>query len=737
MTENLSNERIQRVSKYLKNLFLDPNNYRFIDHEKHEQVSEEKVTDTRVQKAARLFIEGKNRENIRDLIASLKANGFLEVDVIQVQDLGDNRFKVLEGNRRVAALKCLQEDYDSGLPIGNLDPAIFKKVPFEIHEFDDRDKHLILMGLKHISGNKKWATFNQATLIYDYLKPYQPQSSESYVQKEEQLVGSLGITKHKLRAMQRVYNLILEYQKSDYSDQFESTMYGLFEEIIKKPTIRAWLDWDDDNYYPRNRANLDRIFSWISKTEERIHDDDELDDFDDPYEEFEPIITKSLEIRDLSLFINNEQALSVMEEERSLAQGLMASGTKDKQNYSQALSKLKDNITSLKSYQNLISSEDFDQLKEAKEQLYQLLPKQQLVDIEEGNFSVAFEYSISQHFSEISVESYKGISGLKLDSLNRINIFAGMNNSGKTSLLEAIYLLSIQNDISSFFKLAALKNKVLKLSTSWLNQELNSSIKVSGKFNNCKTQVEFSKFEAGNIDKREDYIASYSLISTIDQSSLPNTVHTYAHSPLIRENERVVKLCNSVFKSPYFYDPEDVMKEHTRAVEVKVKGRSLINIIVNFLKEIDSNIQNIRLVEHDEIRRFIVESSELSDKDLDITNYGEGLQRIWYIALSFAACSNGIICIDEFETAIHYSLLIKFTKFTQELAEEFNVQVFLTSHSKECIDAFLLNEYCNESISGFLLEKNGKEMSKKQVDGIRLLQLIESIDLDIRGATHG
>ena len=82
------------------------------------------------------------------LCLPLKTNGFLEVDVIQVKDLGDNNYKVLEGNRRVAALKCLQEDYENGLSIGKLEPSIFKSVPFEIHDFDDNERHLILMGLK-------------------------------------------------------------------------------------------------------------------------------------------------------------------------------------------------------------------------------------------------------------------------------------------------------------------------------------------------------------------------------------------------------------------------------------------------------------------------------------------------------------------------------------------------------------------------------------------------------------
>lgn len=737
MTIDDLDEKPQKISRNIKNLYLDPNNYRFIDHDKHELVEEYNVLDARVQKTATLFIEGKNQENIKDLLISFKTNGFMDVDVIQVQDLGENKFKILEGNRRIAALKSLQEDFENGISIGDLDPSIFRSVPFTIHENKDSEKHLILMGLKHISGNKKWSTYNQATLIYDYLKPYKDKDRDIYSKKENQLCNSLGITKHKLRSMLRVTHLILEYKRSDFSDQFESRKYGLFEEIIKKPSIKDWLEWDDDLYYPNNRKNLARIFSWLSRTEERIDESIELGDFDEPYEELEPIISKSLEIRDLSLFIDNEQALSIMESERSLAQGLMSSGTVDKQNYSKALAKLKDTVTSLGSFQSLISATDVETIISSKEKLLSFLPKSHSLNIEEGNHSYTFEVGVKSHFTKINIESYKGIDNLNLRNLNKINIFAGLNNSGKTSLLEAVYLLSLQNDIGAYFKKIRLKNKLQKLSPVWLNQMMSSDISISGVFNDCETSVKFKKFEATKIDKKDDYIASYLIESCVDKRDLDNTVHTFAHQALVRENEKVERLCNSSFKSPYFYDFDEVLKEHTKSVEIKHNGKTLLNIVVEFLKEIDTTIKDVRLVDSDDIKRFIIESSKFNDRDLDITNYGEGLQRVFQIALSFASCRNGIICIDEFETAIHYSLLVRFTKFIQELAETFNVQVFLTSHSKECIDAFLKNDYSNDSITGILMENTEEGIEVKQVLGDRFKYLIDNINLDIRGNING
>ena len=77
----------------------------------------------------------------------------------------------------------------------------------------------------------------------------------------------------------------------------------------------------------------------------------------------------------------------------------------------------------------------------------------------------------------------------------------------------------------------------------------------------------------------------------------------------------------------------------------------------------------------------------------DLTQFGEGVQRIFHIGLLFAYARGGIVLIDEFENAIHYTLLRPFTRLVQELAIKFDVQVFLTSHSKECIDAFVQNDF--------------------------------------------
>ena len=49
-------------------------------------------------------------------------------------------------------------------------------------------------------------------------------------------------------------------------------------------------------------------------------------------------------------------------------------------------------------------------------------------------------------FRNISVERFRGIRQLRIDGLSRINLFFGKNNCGKSSLLEAMFLLSGQSN---------------------------------------------------------------------------------------------------------------------------------------------------------------------------------------------------------------------------------------------------------------------------------------------------
>lgn len=718
MEEQDMRQSIKFTSRHLNKLLLDPNNYRFIDKTEYKKIPEEQIADPQVQKRTRTFLLGKNRDNVKDLIASFKENGFLPVDQIQAKELPDGNILVLEGNRRIATLKYLFEEWkENGIYIGQLTESDFKSVPLVLHPGESYKDHLIVMGLKHISGNKKWNPVNQAQLIEDLLIEHK--------MEEEAVCGSLGITKHALRRARRTHFLINRYRKSDFGDQFVSTMYTIFEEVIKSTEMKRWLDWDDEQFISRNTHNEERFFSWVSRHEE-IEYNNEGDV--ERHEILEPIITKYTEVRELAKYINDEKAVSEMEDLRSVTQGFALSDAVGEKKFSNALDTIKNNTKTIFNFSEYMKDEDIKNIEILRDKLDRLIPSSRARVITSSVTSSLVPGAITNQFSEISVSRFRGLIDVKLQKLNRINIFAGYNNSGKTSVLEAVYLLTKLNDINAFFQMEKYRGKFTEeLNPKWIETNFLQPIEIEAIFNGKNTRISIQSENTKEEIDKSGYLTTFELIAGYNGGENTSKAHLYSNkeSGIFYEDTKI--LCNSIMTSPYRENEKELKNAHAQAVKEKT-----IDIVVKFIKKnIDPAIQKIEMTTIDGVSRFFV-TSDAFDKSIDITNYGEGVRRVFEIALFFAYARNGVLLIDEFETAIHKSLLINFTRFVQELAEKFNVQVFLTSHSKECIDAFIMNDYKTEAITAYAMKEENGVVSCKYVEGKRLEKLLESIDVDIR-----
>nr|MBL0703272.1 AAA family ATPase [Sulfurospirillum sp.] len=71
-----------------------------------------------------------------------------------------------------------------------------------------------------------------------------------------------------------------------------------------------------------------------------------------------------------------------------------------------------------------------------------------------------------------------------------------------------------------------------------------------------------------------------------------------------------------------------------------------------------------------------------------------------YMALTCAiwASSDGYLLIDEIENGIHYTIHKKLWETVFECSKEANCQVFVTTHSKECIKAFNATNKKNDGV---------------------------------------
>ena len=438
--ETAEQTRGRRHTLSLGRLYLDPNNFRFVDHPEYRPVAAERVFDPDVQRRTTSLVLGRQQENVRDLIASIKANGWLDIDPILVQRTDTGRFLVVEGNRRVATLKHLQHRYEEGaIDLGELDATFFSELPVVLYRDAGERDRLVMMGLHHISGKRRWPAINRARAMEQLLPHFQCDA--------DAVCQALGVSKREFNLSLRTLALVNAYKASDYGDQLQSDQYNLFREVLKSEDIRTWLGWDHTARASSNQSNLNRLFSWMSREAEFDEGEEDGQDVDVRLTS-DPVITTGGHVRELAKIIADPEAVRSLDETRSLQEATLSSDLLVRSEIDDAFKSCDRGIHKLDRQIGELDSSELDKVELLIGRLQGLVRARKRQPPAAGHRFPwqPFNEITRSRFSSIRVESYRGIDGLTLDAPGRINLIVGVNNAGKTSLLEAIYLLAHQND---------------------------------------------------------------------------------------------------------------------------------------------------------------------------------------------------------------------------------------------------------------------------------------------------
>ncbi len=295
--------------------------------------------------------------------------------------------------------------------------------------------------------------------------------------------------------------------------------------------------------------------------------------------------------------------------------------------------------------------------------------------------------------------------------------------------MEAIYLFCYQNNFSGLYEVIRRRGKIPenKMDMQWFIEQIPSSIVLKGRFDSMNGEVDIKTIrEDTSTFDSTGYLKSILLDSTYNNHKQNSIVQIFDDKKYITSSDGNKIICPVVFSTPFFLnEPSRYSKFYSKTVQAKSIER-----IINFIRRtILPKIKDIRLV--DELQRFKVTDDNFS-MAMDLSSYGEGVQRIFFVSLLFAAAEHGVLLLDEFENAIHVELLSDFAEFVEELAKEFDVQVFITSHSKECIDAFVYNIKEIDSITYTALLKNENNIIPRQYSGKEYKRLVKISDTDIR-----
>ena len=725
--ETAEQMRSGRRSVSLSRLYLDPNNYRFVDHSDYRHVPTERVFDAVVQRRTTGFVLGHQQDNVRDLIASIKVNGWLEIDSILVESRDKGRFLVVEGNRRVATLKYLQRRYEEdAIDLGKLDASTFSKLPVVLYQDASERKHLVMMGLHHISGKRRWPAINRARAMAQLLSHFHGDA--------DAVCEALGVSKREFNLSVRTLALVKAYKDSDYGDQLRSEQYNLFREVLKSEAMRTWLGWDHTALAASNQSNLNRMFSWMSREAES--DDGEEDGQDvDIGSMSDPVITTGGHVRELGKIIEDPEAVKSLDETRSLQQATLSSDLLVRSEIDGAFKSCEGGIQKLNRRIGELEISELDRVEQLIGRLQGMMLARKRQPPATGHRPPwePFNEITQSQFSSIWIESYRGIDGLVLDAPGRINLIVGVNNAGKTSLLEAIYLLAHQNDERALLDAIRWRGRVEgEPPPLWLVEQLPRAAHISGSFDQVPDNMTSVEFEVDtepepDVEDQTSFLSKLTIESSYERRVQGTNVVFFNDRPRRTRFQGQHWLCRSAFTSPFSANhPETLARCNKESLKAGTKQQ-----IIDFIRErVDPGLRNIELA--DRYNRFLVSHDDF-DSAPDLAAFGEGVRRVFDIGLLCAGVRGGVLLVDEFENAIHTELLMEFTRLVQDLAVELNVQVFLSTHSKEAIDAFVLNGYRIDDVVGYAISRTGDGVTARRYDGSRLQSLHDAVDFDLRG----
>ena len=223
-----------KISKIpISNLLLDKENPRFGGNLGNSGNSD-------IQKSLLEAIVDKH--GVNDLIASMATNGYFSAEPVVVVEHDNNRFVVVEGNRRLAAALILTSDpralqYADLARRWDVDENrenIASLEEFPISVFEKRNEELIAyLGAKHIRGSKPWDSYAKAHWLFELMSVTE---MDLTIEGAAKLVG----------------------------DQNPNTVKRILEAYILMKQLRDEVHYKSETSQVRGRgSNTDYPFSWV------------------------------------------------------------------------------------------------------------------------------------------------------------------------------------------------------------------------------------------------------------------------------------------------------------------------------------------------------------------------------------------------------------------------------------------------------------------------------------------
>ena len=300
----------------------------------------------------------------------------------------------------------------------------------------------------------------------------------------------------------------------------------------------------------------------------------------------------------------------------------------------------------------------------------------------------------------LQIRNFRGFNALEIDQLSGINLIAGKNNSGKTSLLEAVFLLSGGGNA----QLAVNANVIRGIEPDgvpvrdffwkqlFFNLDMERSIKIEGEYkSHGRFALEIASEQQPPTEITLDRTDGVSATNLFDEHSL---IFQYSDSSdqkiksHIRFKGQGLEVQQPATNAPFIAAillsrGRNIYEDATRLGMLRKKKKG--DLLLKALQVIEPKLQSIE--DNSSSGTPMIWGDIGLSELVPLPAMGEGMTQLARIVLAIASIPDGVVLVDEVENGIHHSVLPDVWRAIDEAAKQFRTQIFATTHSFECVMA--------------------------------------------------
>lgn len=296
-------------------------------------------------------------------------------------------------------------------------------------------------------------------------------------------------------------------------------------------------------------------------------------------------------------------------------------------------------------------------------------------------------------FKSLYINNFKQLSDFRVTDLNRVNIIAGKNNTGKSSVLEALFLLwdrSSSTMTTRSLLWRGIKYQTTSAETAWGHlfpfYDTSKQINIALDDRSVVLKQSISKEIISSPNSEQTQFASTNPAYTLTLNYSENDEQRKSRLTASPEGLSLISGQPATDVIAVFTSSVSRSSEKDAHLFSQFDQNGQTSFITDAVQLMVPELKGLSIGIHGTSTLIQAELTSSSRK-IPVALLGDGTSKLISLLLSIASAQNGIVLIDEIENGFHYSVMPLVWKTIHHVAELFNAQLFITTHSYEMLMA--------------------------------------------------